>query len=272
MSLPDPIYLSLRRGRLFCIRYTPPAQARGSVLFVHAFAEEMNKSRRMVALQSRALAQSGWNVLLPDLYGCGDSDGDFSQAAWSAWRDDVRDAAEWWRVESGHAPVFWGMRAGCLLACEAARDVEAARLLFWQPQVSGAQALQQFLRLRVAQQALASSQPGRVTTKDLREALVRGESLDVAGYTLSPDVALGLDAARLELPPSATRVAWLELASESDNGPTATARAQVEAWRSAGVDASVTTVQGPAFWQSQEIAESEALANATVSAVAAWSP
>ena len=36
---------------------------RGSVLYVHPFAEEMNKSRRMVALQSRMLAEKGFAVM-----------------------------------------------------------------------------------------------------------------------------------------------------------------------------------------------------------------
>lgn len=50
------------------MRAAPPANAsapaRATVVFVQAFAEEMNKSRRMVALQSRALAQDSAHHLL----------------------------------------------------------------------------------------------------------------------------------------------------------------------------------------------------------------
>jgi exosortase A-associated hydrolase 2 len=152
----------------------------------------MNKSRRMVAMQSRALADRGFNVLQFDLYGCGDSDGDFGDADWPQWRDDVVDAAQWWRAETGHMPVLWSMRAGCLLACEAASVIGAQQFLFWQPQPTGAQALQQFLRLRVAQQAFGSATQPRAKTQDLRHAFVRGEALEVAGYLLSPGLALGL--------------------------------------------------------------------------------
>jgi hypothetical protein len=42
--------------RVFCIEHAPPRRVRGAVLYVPPWAEEMNKSRRMAALQSRALA------------------------------------------------------------------------------------------------------------------------------------------------------------------------------------------------------------------------
>jgi len=241
----------------------------GSLLFVHAFAEEMNKSRRMVALQSRALADRGFSVLLVDLYGCGDSDGDFSEADWSQWRDDVVDAAQWWRAESGHAPILWSMRAGCLLACDAASAIGADQFLFWQPQPAGAQALQQFLRLRVAQ-ALGSSTHPRARTQDLRDAFLRGEALEVAGYLLAPGLALGLEAANLSLPQHAIRAAWIEIVPDADTGVSPLAQTRVNDWRNSGLDATLHSIQGPAFWQTQEIAESEALIDATANIVGGW--
>lgn len=253
------------------MRYPTRGAARGSLLFVHAFAEEMNKSRRMVALAARALADRGFGVLLVDLFGCGDSDGDFSEADWSQWRDDVVDAARWWRVESGHAPILWSMRAGCLLACEAASEIEADRFLFWQPQVAGAQALQQFLRLRVAQALGSSSAHPRARTQDLRDALARGETLEVAGYLLAPGLALGLEAANLSLPQSATGAAWIEIVQDADTGVRPLAAEHVDDWRSSGLEATLHAIQGPAFWQTQEIAESDALIDATSTIVDGWS-
>jgi len=43
----------------------------------------MNKSRRMVALQARALAGRGFAVLQMDALGCGDSAGDMQDATWA---------------------------------------------------------------------------------------------------------------------------------------------------------------------------------------------
>ncbi len=80
---------------------------RGAVVYVHPFAEEMNKSRRMAALQSRALAAAGFAVLQIDLLGCGDSSGDFGDASWDEWIDDVLLAVRWLRGQ--HAM----RRCGC---------------------------------------------------------------------------------------------------------------------------------------------------------------
>jgi exosortase A-associated hydrolase 2 len=270
LPLPEPFYLPMRRGRRFCVRYRADRDVRGALLFVHAFAEEMNKSRRMAALASRALADRGFDVLQVDLYGCGDSDGEFGDADWAEWRDDVVEGARWWHAQTGHAPILWSMRAGCLIACEAASIMGAGQFLFWQPQPAGAQALQQFLRLRVAQQALVSTPNSRTKTQDLREALARGESIEVAGYLLSPGVALGLEAASLSLPASASRVAWMEIVPDANTTARPVAQTRVAAWRSEGLDATLHAIEGPEFWQTQEIAESRALIDATVRIVDGW--
>ena len=266
MPLPEPFYLTLRRGRRFCVRYSPAGHAKGSLLFIHARAEEMNKSRRMVATQSRALAERGFSVLHFDLYGCGDSDGDFTQADWAQWRDDVVDVGQWWRKESGHAPVLWGLRVGCLLACEAAPVLAADQFLFWQPFTMGNQALQQFLRLRVAQRAFASAGP-RAKTEDIREAFGRGESVEVAGYEVSSGLALGLEAASLSLSRQAKRVAWMEIVPDAATGPRPAATARIAEWRATNVDAALHPVECPFFWQTQEIAECSALVSATADLV-----
>ncbi|HEX6736185.1 MAG TPA: hydrolase 2, exosortase A system-associated, partial [Azonexus sp.] len=86
----QPDFLTVHGGQRFCLFH--PAQdgvAKGAVLYLHPFAEEMNKARRMAALQSRALAAAGYDVLQFDLLGCGDSSGDFADATWPAWREDV---------------------------------------------------------------------------------------------------------------------------------------------------------------------------------------
>jgi hypothetical protein len=54
-------------GPRFAVLHRPPGTPRGLVVFVHPFAEEMNKARRMAALQARALAGHGWAVLMSDL-------------------------------------------------------------------------------------------------------------------------------------------------------------------------------------------------------------
>ena len=71
-------------------------------------------------MQARALAASGCEVLQIDLCGCGDSSGDFGDASWQDWLDDVVAAHAWLRAHSDAPLTLWGLRAGCLLAADAA--------------------------------------------------------------------------------------------------------------------------------------------------------
>ena len=237
------------------------------MLYVHPFAEEMNKSRRMAAMQSSALAEAGWTVLQIDLFGCGDSEGDFGEASWQQWVADVAEAGTWLGEQTGHAICLWGLRVGCLLARQAAEGISPSPpLLLWQPVLSGRQALQQFLRLKVTGQILAETASDRVGVRELRERLASGETLEVAGYTLSPALALGLEAAELAAPAAHTRAAWLEVAASAPAAVSPAAKAKIDAWRGAGHELGTTAVVGPTFWQTQEIAECAELIAATLAA------
>ena len=263
----------MERGRRFCVRYAPAnaAASPGAIVYVHPFAEEMNKSRRMVALQARALADAGWTVLQIDLYGCGDSEGDFGQANWQQWRTDVADATAWLREQTGCQPSLWGLRAGCLLVCDTAKDMDPVpNLLLWQPVISGRQFLQQFLRLKVASQLIADSAPDRIGTKQLFDQLARGETVEIAGYTLSPGLALGLDAAELTAPTASTRVGWLEVGPETPAELSRAASGRVQSWQAAGHRVDARAATGVAFWQTLEITECPELIETTLAVVADW--
>ncbi len=271
--MPEAFYLPFRRGRRFCVRHaaTGTSAYRGALLFVHPFAEEMNKSRRMVALTARALAASGWTVLQVDLFGCGDSDGEFGEADWRQWLSDVAEAAAWLGDSTGCTPALWGLRTGCLLACQTALAMPVApHLLLWQPALSGRQSLHQFLRLKIASQVFAQPSSDRIDTQQLRAQLAAGEAIEVAGYTLSPGLASGLAAAELAPPAAPARVGWLEVAADASAEPSPAALARIRAWEGSGHRIGARVVAGAAFWQTQEIAECPELIMATLAAVADW--
>ncbi|HEY8623476.1 MAG TPA: hydrolase 2, exosortase A system-associated [Casimicrobiaceae bacterium] len=258
------------RGR-FCVLHSPDraSTSAGAFVYVHPFAEEMNKSRRMAALQARALAAAGWFVLQIDLFGCGDSEGQFGDATWSRWVDDVMDASVWLCNRCGFVPMLWGMRLGCLLVAEAARRMQSSTdLLFWQPVHSGRQFLQQFLRLKLANQLFLGDDRERLRTEDLRGQLAQGEVIEIGGYALSPDLALGMDKSELSPPPISVRAAWFEIVATPELTPVTRSRVQV--WQAAGIQVDVHAVAGPPFWQTQEISECPELIEATVDAVERW--
>jgi exosortase A-associated hydrolase 2 len=262
-----PFFLPVAGGRRFCLYYSPSSgTAKAGVLYLHPFAEEMNKSRRMVSLQARALAEQGYAVLQIDLHGCGDSSDDFGDATWAGWQDDVITGYEWLRNHVGAQIWLWGLRIGCLLAASTAdRLREKPNLLFWQPVVSGKQFLQQFFRLRLAGNLQSSG--AKESTEDLRNQLASGEAVEVAGYRLGPRLAAGIDAAELIPTSDPRRVIWLELSARAGATMTPAAQKRIAQWQAAGHNIQAQLVSGPAFWQTAEIEVVPTLIEATTAAI-----
>lgn len=273
----EAFYLPATEGRRFCLlhRPDPPQPWRGAFVYVHPLAEEMNKSRRMAALQSRALAAAGYAVLQIDLYGCGDSSGDFCAATWDGWVADVELAARWLRQRTQSELWLWGLRSGALLTSAVARRcAEPSRLLLWQPVVSGKTYLTQLLRLRLAGEINElNGAGGKALMAQLREQLANGQGVDIAGYHLSSQLAAGIEAADL-LPPlepvsRGARCVWIELSGRTDAALSPAAAARLADWRAAGIDASGHVLSGVAFWQTAEISECPQLIALTLAAVGA---
>jgi uncharacterized protein len=240
----------------------------GLMVHVHALAEEMNKSRRMVALQARRFAEAGFAVLQIDLLGCGDSSGEFQDATWEEWLGDIELAASWLRARHSAPLWFWGLRAGCLLACAAAtRDGQPVGLLLWQPPLSGKQVLQQFMRLRLAGAALDGEPPG--SREDPRAELAAGRIVVVGGYGVSPALAMGLEAASMQPPECVREAVWIEISPREDALLLPSTQKALQAWAAAGIEPAAQVVRGPAFWQTLEIEDAPALLDATLVAVQA---
>jgi exosortase A-associated hydrolase 2 len=271
LRAPDVFFLPAgagARGQRLCLHHLPQGStARGAVVYVHPFADEMNKSRRMAALQSRMLARAGHAVLQIDLMGCGDSSGDFGEAAWPDWVEDVIMAVHWMRQRHSGPLWLWGLRAGCLLAVDAARAIGArCNFLFWQPATSGKILLQQFLRLRITGELL--DRKGGGTIQELRSQLAAGRSVEIAGYRLAPALAQGLEKAALEAPAATGKVVWLEMSTREEATLSPTSTAFVQRWQSVGHHTTTQVVSGPPFWQTSEIEEVPALVEATIAALA----
>lgn len=264
-------FLPSSRGQRLCIVHSPscePGSVRAAMVYVHPLGDEMNKSRHMVAMAARALARSGCAVLQIDLFGCGDSSGSFQEASWSVWLNDVEAATDWLSRHYPQAPLWlWGLRAGALLASEAAsRQSQLKGLLLWQPSVSGRIVLQQWLRLAAAGSLLADG-AAPLTGTQLRAALATGQPVDIAGYTLGVNLAQAIDAAELCAPAAACEVHWLELAPRAEATLTAASRPIIDGWRSGGVAVHARALDGPQFWQSAELETAPSLIQASVAAV-----
>ncbi|HEB66749.1 MAG TPA: hydrolase 2, exosortase A system-associated [Gammaproteobacteria bacterium] len=253
---------------MFVVQRRPrDREAAAGVLIVPPFADEMNRSRRMFTLLAESLAGRGFLVMLPDFLGTGDSEGEFVEASWEAWRAQLVACIGHLREATGRDDYsVVALRSGALLAAGVLDEGDVPRprsLVLWQPVIDGDDFLGRFLRMRLAAEMLASGE--RVTTQVLREQLARGESVDVAGYELPPALAEGMASARLaEMRPSvADRTLWLDVVSRPGT-PRQAARSQLAAaWAEDGLALECEVVSGSPFWNSQEIVENRALVGRT---------
>lgn len=265
----DVFFLPASGGeQRLCLFHAPALEfqdrPRSKLLYLHPFADEMNKSRRMAALACRALAEAGHAVLQIDLRGCGDSSADFGDASWADWQADVRLGLDWLDAHAPAAPLWlWGLRAGALLAtAEWGRPVN---YLFWQPMPSGKLALQQFLRLKLAAEMAGGASKGLM--EQMKSELAAGRAVEVAGYRLGAALAAGLDSARLAPAGTPGRVEWLELSTREDATLMPASEQAVQAWQQAGWAVRAQVVAGPGFWATSEIELAPALVTRTVEAL-----
>ena len=173
----------------------------------------MNRSRAVAARQARAFAAAGYA-------GAADRPARLRRQRRRFWRCQLGQlacgcacGATAAAATLRRAPLcLWGLRSGALLASEVARELAGEiSLLLWQPVLSGQQHLQQFLRLSLAADMLEGRAGERGSSETLLAQLESGRAIEVAGYTLAPDLARGLAASGLVQPEPAQRMHCIEL-------------------------------------------------------------
>ena len=267
----EPFFLQTDMGQRFCLFHPPHPgrECQGAILYVHPFGDEMNKTRRMAAIQARAFAAIGWGVLQIDLFGCGDSSGEFRDARWDIWKQDLAYARHWLENRITAPVSLWGLRLGALLALDFAQNEASVvdRIILWQPIISGETFLSQFLRLRTAGELLSTVPEEKSTgTAMLRKHLERGETLEIAGYELAPELANAIDGLRAaELAIGKSTVHWFEIISEPGRPMTPAGAKITEKWKQMNVDLHIHLVPCQPFWATQEISECTELVSTTAS-------
>lgn len=260
MSTLKTGYLQGPNGSLHVSLFLPDSECSSACWVVHvpAFAEEMNKSRGMVARQARALADGGAIVLVPDLCGTGDSSGMLVHATWDKWRDDIATVAKWARENGAIHLTLWGHRLGALLAADVAQRVLPDQLLLWQPVHNAKQHITQFLRLRMAAGLAAG---GSETVAKLRQRLLDEGCLEVAGYSISRNLFLALESLALinVVIPESTRVRISEVVADDQGSVLPVTVKLADKWLAAGIDCAAVSVPGAPFWMTQELAFSAEL-------------
>ncbi len=257
------------KGKLFVLLRKPPQASGRTVLIVPPFGEEMNKSRRMFTEVASGLNARGVAVIFPDLFGTGDSEGEFRDADWETWRDDLRRTAAWARTHGWPVTSLLGARLGCALGAQFAAEAPGRieRAAFWQPVLDGERFMTQFLRLRVAASMMEDR---KETASSLRARLQAGETLEVAGYELSARLVAQVDDVELKavLSPQLGELHWFEVVRTADAPLPGASTEFLEEARHALPSVTTVALQGEPFWASTEIVMLPELVSRTIDALA----
>jgi exosortase A-associated hydrolase 2 len=269
--LPHVEYVAARSGRLLAVVRGLSATNRHAVLVVPPFAEEMNKSRRMISEVALALAEQGTASVCFDLHGTGDSEGEFVAATWDEWLDNIATMLAWSRAQGIDIDRLLAVRLGCLLAAAflAAGPAGVRKCVFWHPVLEGRRYLDEFLRLKLAAGLFDDSRKSSVAS--LRVELQTSGSLEVAGYALPAKLVAAIDALTLGelLPKANTAVDWIEITRSADAPVPLPVAQLMERLLAAGTPVEHLRIPSDPFWTSTEIVVSASVTAATVQALRA---
>lgn len=259
----SPFFLRSTAGNIFVNTFfsTKINDTSPYVLILPPFAEENNKSRRMLSCQARLLNELGYHVVLPDLYGTGDSEGDFSQATWNIWCQDIKNLVTDLAQKKKKVVAIIALRLGALLATSCAQYLgESLKLMvFWQPLIKGESGITQFLRVKMAADLATGEE--KTTPSMLREELRSGELIEVAGYSLLDALTASIDELKMLATdfPSHVNVAWFDVAISEGRNISPANQKIIKSLEEKNICVVSEVVAGPQFWQSVEIEEAPKL-------------
>lgn len=260
----EPGFIDGAQGRLFVLLHGPAQAAGPAVLVAPAFGDEMNKSRKSITDLAQVLAARGLATIVVDPAGTGDSAGEFRDARWEGWIEDLRAAAAWSGGRGLRLCGLLGIRLGALLAARvAARLPLPVRCsAFWQPVPDGGRFMTQFLRTRVAASLMEDR---KETVSGLRNRLLAGETLEVSGYEISAELFQRIEAEQLVdvATPALGAVGWFEVSANVTDGIATASQAIVEQIRARVPAIQAESHAGEPFWTSTEIVRSPGLVAAT---------
>lgn len=264
-----PEFLCLPSGRLLSLKVSiTNLNQNKALIFIPPFAEEMNKSRKMMKSMLEATAEYGDGFLF-DLYGTGDSEGHLEQATWVKWKHNLDDYVEFVMSSGNYTSVeFICLRSGSLLLNDWLNDIHGSDserpidgIHYWNPVVKAQQFITQFLRLKLAAEMMRSDGDKR-TTKDLMAELQQNGQLEVAGYMLNNVLIEEMLEARISLPEhyAETSLFYYDVSGRGTLTP-AISNAASSIRKAEGYN--INTIKGLQFWSTQEISMCEELLNVT---------
>lgn len=184
------LYFNSDGYNLFGVLYTPgvPGTPAGrGYLLCHPFAEEKKSAQTVLVQIARVLCERGFPVLVFDLRGCGDSGGDLAEATLTAWREDLQNAAYFFRQQTDVGSLgAIGVRLGAFLcASHPAASALFDQMILVEPVLQPDRYLKHALKGKLIKELLTA---GVATSRreSLLGDLAGGASIDFDGHEISP--------------------------------------------------------------------------------------
>jgi exosortase A-associated hydrolase 2 len=179
-----PEYIELNNQRLFACWTQHKRLTDHLTVVIPPFAEEMNKCRHLLSeLRQQLIGHS--DLLLLDPYGTGDSSGDLDTATAQQWTSDWLSLLHIVKTAGYQKINVVAVRYGHLQLIDLLQQVlplPIHKIVLWQPYLQSSTFLQQFFRLKIAEQMAKGE---KTTQKELEAQLNAGDMLEIAGYPIT---------------------------------------------------------------------------------------
>lgn len=252
-------FVGLNSGQLFTLKVSCQQQpCSKAIVLIPPFAEEMNKSRKMMKASLDAFSDTADGFLF-DLYGTGDSEGLFDETSWDIWKRNIADFLDYLLVNFHYQEIeLVTFRTGALLlndcldsAPNNQRKWPISAIHYCNPVIKAQQFINQFLRLKLAAEMMRSDGDKR-STKDLMVELEQQGKLEVAGYMLSDTLLNEMLSSVAKLPEyyANTPLFFYDVSARGVLTPAITNNANTIRSDKLG---QIFPISGPQFWSTQEI-------------------
>jgi len=195
----EKAFFTDKSPRLFGMLFCPESglkKSRGYVL-IHPFAEEKKSAHRTMVELSRRLCQDGFPVLMFDLRGCGDSEGDFGEARLDEWFTDITTVVHFLKLNTGiHQLGIIGLRFSAYLsALYAASHPDVDEFIWIEPVIQPVDYLRKMLRHKLMKE-LCTDGVVNSNRDDLLKSLNNNTSIDFDGYEIGSGLYHDLEQAQ----------------------------------------------------------------------------
>lgn len=226
-------------------RANVPGQERRAFIFCPPFAEEKNKSQRVLVETARALAGLGVDVLRLDYCGTGDSQGNLTDVSIDNWKENIITAIDFCRDNGAKRIGLLGLRLGSLLAATVADRYSGIEwLVHLTPVIDSKKYLNNVLRSKLIKEMLTK---GRIDSREKIEGNAQSP-MDYDGFLISPRLYSELQ--NLQLPGRFLHSGGKVLIVHASLNPKigADTLSLADKYQNSGTDITLQSVHAEPFW------------------------